>query len=382
MKIALAGNGWYPQHPGGLEKYAYGLSRTLTGGGDQVDFFCTGDPVPWDDKSRVFRLANPEHTTVRRLVEMRASYDKHYLEPYDVVDIHFAFYALPLLSKISRTTARVVHFQGPWALESRAEGDGALSCTIKAGIERLVYAHADRFITLSSAFKDILCKSYGVDAERIDVIPMGIDCNFFVPAVERERVRRELGWPNDRPVVFTARRFVNRVGITELIEATRILKAGGVRICVKIAGKGPLFEKFRTAIDAADLAQDIELLGFVSEDDLVRAYQAADVTVLPTQSLEGFGTIISESLACGTPVIGTPVGGIVDVLSELDPSLLARDATPAAIAELIASFFATRAFKPSEDDCRRHALEHFAWPNIAEGNRATYRRAIVERSGH
>ena len=376
----MTGNGWYPENAGGLEKYQYGLARTLTALGESVDFFCTGRPAAWDARARTVGIAEPALGTLRTLVAIARAYAAEYREPYGVVDLHFAFYALPLLPRIGRRTARVVHFHGPWALESRAEGGGALSCALKAALERIVFARADRFVTLSTAFATILHDSYGVARERIDVIPMGIDCDVFTPTERKADVRERLGWASDRPIVFTARRMVHRVGVTELLEAYRSLRRRGVRLSLKIAGKGPLLDELRASVVRDGLEDDVEFLGFVSEERLIDAYRAADVTLLPTQSLEGFGTIIAESLACGTPAIGTPVGGIVETLAAIDPTLLARSATPEAIADLLDDFAHGRLAVPDARQCRRHAEEHFAWPKIAERNLETYRRAARDRS--
>ena len=379
MQIALSGNGWYPENVGGLEKYSYGLARALTSDGDSVDYFCTGTPSPWDSHSRTISIADPRHGTLRRLATMTQNYRNYYKGPYDVVDVHFAFYGLPLLPNVSKSTARVVHFQGPWALESRAEGASGLSCLAKAAIERFVYNRADRFVVLSEAFKTILHESYGISRNIIDVIPIGIDCDFFVPTPDREKVRASLGWRTEVPVIFTARRLVHRVGVAELIEATHILKKNGTRVSVKIAGKGPLTELLRASIAEKGLENEIQLLGFISDEDLVRAYQASDVTVLPTQSLEGFGTILSESLACGTPVIGTPVGGIVETLEAIDPSLIAASPSPESIATLIADFCSRRLNVPDTNACRMFG-EQYAWPTISARNRQTYRMAMLTRA--
>lgn len=375
----MTGNAWYPQHAGGLEKYQYGLARELTRAGDAVDYFCTGTPTAWDERSRVFAFADPAHGTARRLIEITESYRRNYREPYDVLDIHFAFYGLPILPFVTKATPRVVHFQGPWGLESRAEGASAIDAAVKTAIERIVFTAADRFVTLSDAFASLLHDTFGISRAAIDVIPMGIDCDFFKPASDKRLARQRLGWNAAGKVAFTARRMVNRVGIAELIAAAQKLRQDGVRISFKIAGKGPLLEEYRDAVRRDGLADDVEFLGFISEDDLVLAYQAADVTILPTQSLEGFGTIISESLACGTPAIGTPVGGIVETLAAIDPSLLARSATPDAIANLLADFVGGRLRVPSAERCRTLAEERFAWPAIAARNRETYRRAATER---
>ena len=90
-----------------------------------------------------------------------------------------------------------------------------------------------------------------------------------------------------------------------------------------IAGTGELLGALREQIDALGLGASVTLLGRVSEADLVRRYQQADLVVLPTQELEGFGLTTAEALACGTPVLGTPAGATPELLAPLDPALIA-----------------------------------------------------------
>ena len=91
----------------------------------------------------------------------------------------------------------------------------------------------------------------------------------------------------------------------------------------------------RREIAALGVGDHVRLLGWVSEDDLVRWLRAADLVVIPTQELEGFGLATAEALACGTPVVGTRAGATPELLEQLDPSLLAHDTSPAAIAAAV-----------------------------------------------
>jgi glycosyltransferase involved in cell wall biosynthesis len=193
-----------------------------------------------------------------------------------------------------------------------------------------------------------------------------------VQASDRRRVRAELGWPPEAIVFFTARRLVNRVGLHELLRAAQLLRETQPNFVLKIAGKGPLAAELQERITALGLTTCVELLGFVKEDDLVRAYQAADVTLLPSQSLEGFGTIISESLACGTPVIVTPVGGMPEAIAPLSAELVTRSATPEDIAERMDAVLRGSLILPDHDVCRAYAVKHFAWPVVVQRVRAVF----------
>ena len=370
MRIACVGTGWYPQTPGGLEKYVYGMVDALARAGDSIDVFVTGSAASGSAHANVYSLGESGGPLWKRALHARSTFATSFREPYDVVNLHFAMNALPLLPFIRHRAPRVVHFHGPWAAESRAEGGNALAVSVKERLERFVYDRADRFIVLSSAFKDVL-RAYGVAADRVSVIPMGIDYSFFVPALDRRAVRAALGWPPEATVFFTARRLINRVGVLELVNAAKIASGAGAPFVLKIAGKGPLRDELQSAIGALGLADRVELLGFVSEADLVRCYQAADVTVLPTQSLEGFGTIISESLACGTPVIVTPVGGMPEAVAPLGAGLIARSASPDDIAERMDAVLCRTVPLPDRETCRAYA-KRFDWNAVGAQVRAVF----------
>jgi glycosyltransferase involved in cell wall biosynthesis len=375
MKIACVGTGWYPQDPGGLEKYFYGMTQALLGAGDSVDLFVTGTPQLDTANAGAYSIGQPGDPLWKRMFAARQVFARTMRRPYDVINMHFAMNALPLIPFIKHRAQRVIHFHGPWAEESRAEGGGALSVSIKAMLERFIYHRADRFIVLSTAFKEILA-GYGVDRSRIHVIPMGIDCDFFVPGDDRSSVRAELGWPADATVFFTARRLVQRVGLQELLLAAQLLRETQPHFALKIAGKGPLAAELQEQIVALGLTECVELLGFVSEENLRRAYQAADVTLLPSQSLEGFGTIIGESLACGTPVIVTPVGGMPEAVAPLSADLVTRSAGPEHIAERMDAVLRGTLTLPDRAACRAYAVKSFAWPVVAQRVRTVLAQTV------
>ena len=376
MKVACVGLAWYPQSTGGLEKYMFGMTHALLRAGDSVDVFVNGDPQLDSARGRAYSIGGIDSPLWRRMLEARSAYAKHFREPYDVVNIHFALNALPLIPFIKHRAPRVVHFHGPWAAESVAEGNSKAAGSIKAALERYVYQRSDSFIVLSSAFKELLA-GYGVDPSRIRVIPMGIDTGLYTPAADRQGVRAALGWPADATVFFTARRLINRVGLIQLLDATRLVRATNENFLVKIAGKGPLRADLEATIRSHGLTDCVELLGFVGEEELVRCYQAADVTVLPTQSLEGFGTIISESLACGTPAIVTPVGGMPEAVAPLDPDLVARSATAEGIAEAMERVVRGTLALPDRERCRTFAERSYDWALVY----AKVRSVFIEAAG-
>jgi glycosyltransferase involved in cell wall biosynthesis len=296
------------------------------------------------------------------------------LRETEVIASHFALYAVGCLDLL-RKYPHVVHFHGPWATESAAEGAGRLSVAAKRFVERRIYATADRAITLSHAFATILMREYGVPEEIVRVIPGGIDLP-TLPLAERSAARAQLGWPADRPIVLCVRRLARRMGIDGLIDAAAIVRKTHPEVLFHLAGKGAIREELQSRIDAASLQEHVKLLGFVPDEQLALAYAAADLSVVPSQALEGFGLITLESLVQGTPVLVTPVGGLPEVVSGLDPALVMPGGRVDEIAESVSAALSDLGRLPGRERCRAYAVDHFGWPAIAGRVMDVYREAV------
>src|SRR5206468_3423757 len=161
------------------------------------------------------------------------------------------------------------------------------------------------------------------------------DLQRFRPAQDRKKLREELGLKEEQKVIFCARRLVQRMGIDHLIQAMQRISARVPDAVLYIAGGGPLRSQLEQLASGLGLTRCVHFLGRVSNEDLVRWYQAADLSIVPTLTLEGFGLVTVEALACGTPVIGTPYGGTKEILEGLSGHLLFKDNSPEAMAERI-----------------------------------------------
>ena len=114
------------------------------------------------------------------------------------------------------------------------------------------------------------------------------------------------------------------------------------------------------------LEDNVKFLGFLPDELLPVAYQAADLSIMPSQSFEGFGLAIVESLACGTPVICTPVGGMPEILEPFSPDLITDSIQVSAIAKKLEQVFSGEITKPSREECREYAVNNFDWDKIAQ----------------
>jgi glycosyltransferase involved in cell wall biosynthesis len=293
----------------------------------------------------------------------------------DLLVSHFALYALPVLDRLGGRKL-VVHFQGPWAEEGAFGGTPRIIIDTKRRIENLVYKRATRAIVLSNAFAEVLADKYNFPRERIDVIPGGIATQRFAVTATRDEAKERLGWPLGRPTIVAVRRLVERMGLENLIAAAAIIKREIPDILVMIAGRGPLQPQLAAQIEKLELGENVSLIGFVSDDDLPYLYRAANLSVVPTMALEGFGLIAAESLAAGTPCLVSPVGGLPEVVAALSANLVLRSPAAADIAEAVTGALQGRLILPDELSCRAYAEKNFDWQVIAAKIAAVYSRAI------
>jgi glycosyltransferase involved in cell wall biosynthesis len=360
------GLGWQPSRAGGLNRMFHELARRLPAEGVQVHGLVAGGPQVAVESGGTVRAFAPDSASMwtRVRASRRAVRELTAAHPNAVLVSHFAPYGLSLLGSVGRHPL-VVHFHGPWYDESRAQGRGALSALFRKAIERRVYRRARVCIVLSRAFGTLLQEEFDVAPERIRVIPGGVDAARFADLPTRADARRALGWDPEARTVLAVRRLVRRTGIDRLIEAVPKLRARVPGIRIVIAGDGPERAACEERIRALGAEADVRLLGFLPEEQLPFAYRAADLTIVPSVALEGFGLVVPESLAAGTPVLVTPVGGLPETVEALSGDLVLRDSTPDAIADGISEAFDGRRALPDAATCAAFARARYDWSVVA-----------------
>jgi glycosyltransferase involved in cell wall biosynthesis len=355
---------------GGLERYYFDLLRALPGSGTSVRGFVLGDSC---EAAGVSSFAAEGTSLFSRWSGLRSAVAS-VIGDADLVVSHFALNAFGVMDRLGKIPF-VIHFHGPWALESAAEGSGKLTVTTKRMMERFVYHRGSRFIVLSQAFGAILEREYGVPSDLIRVIPGGVDIQRFKSVGTRANARHRLDWPGDRPTVVTVRRMVRAKGLENLIAAVDAVRREVPNVLVVIVGTGPLEAQLRQQVRNAGLEPFVRFQGYVAEADLPTVYRAADLFVVPTLTLEGFGLVVVEALACGTPVLVTPIGGLPEVLGGLQSDLVLTSCEPAELARGMVAALTGDMPLPDEAACRSYA-ERFDWPVVAKRVTAVYGEAV------
>ncbi len=381
MKVLFSGMEWFPDcRDGGLDRYYYEKIKAFAYSGVSGTALVSSCDVTSIKAVCVQPMARKGDSVFLRWRGARRLARNALEGSIDAINTHFALYAFPWIDLIPKDVPMVVNFQGPWADEIRAESQSLkrrMVASIAQRIERCVYRRADRVITLSVAFRDLVHQRYGVPLESIRVVPGALHLDEYLDAPSREESRNKMGWPCERPILLSVRRLARRMGLDLLIEAMVDIRQEFPSVLLLIGGKGPQREELLRMISERNLEENVRLLGFVSESDLPLAYAAADFSVVPTLALEGFGLITAESLASGTPVFGTPVGATPEILTPLDRNLVFASASVAAMADRIKSALRKDFPLPGRDACRAHALQ-YGWPAVVPKLLEIYREAIED----
>src|SRR6266550_2055806 len=367
----LLGLGSFPDQPGGVNRYVHDLRGALAERGLEVRTVTLGPSAsPTDRMTIAANASDPMVTRVRNYtarVRLLAG-------DADVIDSHFALYAVgPLLTRSLRGRPLVTHFHGPWAREHLG-GPGSPVAHAKRFVERAVYAHSKELIVLSAAFRRILLEDYGVAPWHVHVVPPGVDLKTFRVGDSGE-ARRALELSHSSWVAFTARRLVPRMGIDVLLDAWQSFARSRDDVLLLVAGEGPERERLEKRVEELAIANTVRFTGKLTDEELVAHYQAADVCVVPSLALEGFGLVMLEALACGTPVIGTDVDGLGETLVRLERDLVVPSGDPVALAERLAAAQAGRAPLPDADRCRTFARS-FSWDAAVKRHEEIYEAAI------
>jgi glycosyltransferase involved in cell wall biosynthesis len=398
--IVQIGEQWFPHRGGGADRYFHGLMQALAARRPER---CTGAVFSGDEEgtrlsANVVSLGNSEQSLARRFRAVRRwaateqAAQRQLAEGREVrksggqeaggdalshlstfspstlpttFATHFALYAWPI-RRLLAEGRHVVHFHGPWALESAAEGGRPWSVWMKKALERRVYRTGDRFICLSQAFGDLLVRHYRIPAARVEIIPGGIEAGTFAVNATSEEARASLGWEAKHPTLLCVRRLARRMGLETLLEAFAEALAEIPQARLKIGGRGPLDGELRAQARRLGLEHAVEFLGFIPDEHLPLAYRAADLSIVPSQSLEGFGLITLESLASGTPVLVTPVGGLPEAVRGLATDLVLSGCTRKDLAKGIVEACQHPHRLPTAEACVAYVREHFDWSIIAE----------------
>src|SRR3954452_8135488 len=237
-------------------------------------------------------------------------------------------------------------------------------------VETWMARNADHVITCSPYMRGHVADVYGLDEERIDVIPNGIDPEDMQPVEDLDALRARFAQPDEPPVLLVGR-LVYEKGFQLALEALPgvIRRLGNVRFLV--AGSGTHEAELKKQAEKLGLREHGTFMGWIGDDMLHSLYRIADLTVVPS-IYEPFGLVALEAMASGCPCIVADTGGLREVVPNHDVGLRCRAESPRSLAHWVARVL-------TDDDLRdrlvTEASEHvlrFDWADIAQQTAALY----------
>lgn len=234
-------------------------------------------------------------------------------------------------------------------------------------------------LTVISTYLDRYARTIN-DSSPVYLIPNGVDVEKFAAEAKvwRERIRSELKAGRDKRIILTVSRLVEKNGVQNLlIAAKKVLSSHNIKLV--IIGDGPLMGRLKKMSHDLNMDEHVLFTGTVTYEDLPRYLGAADVFVRPSLS-EGLGTAFLEAMACGVPVVASPVGGIPDFITDGETGFFCNPRDPGRIADSIIKVLGN---SDAANVVVKRAFElvrtKYNWDMIAESMSGVYSKFLFNR---
>jgi glycogen(starch) synthase len=246
------------------------------------------------------------------------------------------------------------------------------------GVERWITNRSDRVVACSFYMAEQIADIFGVDEDRIEVIPNGIDPDDLQPqnGPELKRLRGEFAEPDEKLVLLVGR-LVYEKGFQDALEAMprMIEKLPSTRFIV--AGSGTHERELKEQAAELGLLEHGTFVGWIGDDVLHSLYRIADVCVVPS-IYEPFGLVALEAMASSCPCIVADTGGLREVVPDEQVGLRFASRDPESLAEVACRVLADDELgRRLVAEAHEHVLR-FDWADVAEQTEALYQGLLAE----
>ncbi len=389
---------------GGQNVYVAQLARNLSAMGHEVDIFTRRDHASlpevkeWEQGIRIVYVpAGPASYVPKeelfQYMDLFADYTIDFLQqqecPYDLVHANFwmsGWVAIQIKHHLDIPFVITFHALGLVRRIHQGEDDGFPD--VRFEIEERIAAEADRIIAECPQDEEDLIKLYNADPARISIVPCGFNSKELWP-VDKNTARKMLSLPEDEPVVLQLGRMVPRKGVANVIRAMALLrdKHHIVARLVIVGGEtgrpgsppSTEMERLRSIANEEGVEDLVSFVGQKSRDQIRDYYSAADIFV-STPWYEPFGITPVESMACGTPVIGSNVGGIKFTVVDGKTGYLVQPKDPAMLAERLAKLLGNPSLLEQFGKLGiRRVNRHFTWKKVVRSIADIYEEILCAR---
>jgi glycosyltransferase involved in cell wall biosynthesis len=236
--------------------------------------------------------------------------------------------------------------------------------------------YADAIVAVSSETAKNIGKILNVSADRVTVIPNAVDALFHpLPAAESAAFRHQYNVSANTFCLLNVGGNQPRKNLRGILQALSLIKQQGLPVRLwKISDDFNAADK--CFIEAHELEESIEYLGYLDKPTLVKAYNAADALIAPSFH-EGFGITLLEAMACGTPVITSEVSAMPEVVG--NAGVLVDPSQSRSIADAIYRLYSDPGYC---QDLRQKGLQRvqsFTWEKVAAQMSGVYQQTLNQK---
>lgn len=302
---------------------------------------------------------------------------------YELVHANFFMSAL-VASKVKKVfhIPYVVTFHALGLVRKKFQKEMDLFPEERIDIEKYILANADQVIAECPQDKEDMIRLYHAPPENISIIPCGFSSKEFYP-VDQKKARKYLGLNEEEKIILQLGRMVPRKGVDNVIKALGKIEKNRQSFRLVIVG-GP--HDVPDLLKCAELARlnslakeegvqaSVTFTGRKQREVLKYYYSAADIFIT-TPWYEPFGITPLEAMACGTPVIGSNVGGIKYTVEEGKTGLLVPPNNPTALAAKIEMLIEDeRLLTAMRHNCLKRVNKFFTWKSVASSCHYLYEK--------
>ena len=289
----------------------------------------------------------------------------------DIVMPFLSYFITAIAVRLAGVSSRVVFNQGTPTSGFLDDPDFAWQKPWRrrafAALTRLFYARADAVVVTSEGVADDLAANYQVPRSKIRVLHNPVVLDAILAAAAKPAEHGDVF--EDHPVVAAAGRLAGVKNYPLLLDAIAELSLE-TPVHAWILGDGVERPRLEQQVADRGLGRLVRFLGF--QQNPWQFIARADVFVL-TSTYEGFGNVLIEAMACGTPVVATRSPGTIEIIEHGINGLLV-DHQPRAVAGAIASLIADRPLRDRLVNNAGESVRQYALPEVA----ARYERLFQE----
>lgn len=246
-------------------------------------------------------------------------------------------------------------------------------------LSRRTLKRADRIIA-TSAYYAAISPYLQKHKAKVSIVSPGVDTTRLNPSIDKTWLKQQ--YPGKKVVLFVGSMLKSHShkGVDVLIRAVADARKIEPNLHLVLVGQGDAIADYQQLAATLGLQDAVTFTGFASDDDLPKYYAGAAMLVLPsTSNLEGFGMVLAEAQACGTPVIGTKMGGIPYAMQDGKTGYLVESKDPIALSHAVRRLLTDPTAAAFGANATAYISQNFAWPALSQQYGAILHRASLPK---